>query len=57
MSKVLKMKFDISTIKHLGVNLYSTLPPILSELIANAWDADATEVTIYLNDQNEKNII
>ena len=51
------MKFDISTIKHLGVNLYSTLPPILSELIANAWDADATEVTIYLNDQNEKNII
>lgn len=53
----LKMKFDMNTIKHLGVNLYSTLPPILSELIANAWDADATEVNIYFNDKNNKNII
>lgn len=55
--KELVMKFDINTIKHLGVNLYSTLPPILAELIANAWDADATEVKIFLNDKDKKNII
>ncbi|WP_289103530.1 ATP-binding protein [uncultured Fusobacterium sp.] len=53
----LKMKFDINTIKHLGVMLYSNLPPVLAELVANSWDADATEVQVILNDENEKEII
>lgn len=56
-SQVLKMKFDINTIKHLGVMLYSTLPPVLAELVANSWDADATEVQVILNDETEKEII
>ena len=38
--------------------MYSTLPPVISELISNAYDADATEVKIYLNDKDqEKSII
>ena len=41
-----RMDFDISTIKHLGLQMYSTLPPVIGELVANAWDADATEVEI-----------
>lgn len=41
-----EMDFDIATIKHLGLQMYSTLPPVIGELVANAWDANATEVEI-----------
>ena len=41
-----RMEFDMSTIKHLGLQMYSTLPPVLAELVANAWDANATRVDI-----------
>ena len=41
-----QMKFDPGTIKHLGVKMYSTLPPVIGELVANAWDANATKVEI-----------
>jgi hypothetical protein len=40
------MEFDIGTIKHLGLQMYSTLPPVLAELVSNAWDAGATQVLI-----------
>lgn len=40
------MIFDPGTIKHLGLQMYSTLPPVLSELVSNAWDAGATEVNV-----------
>lgn len=53
-----KMQFDIGTIKHLGLQMYSTLPPVIGELVSNAWDADATFVKITIpmtaiNDQSE----
>lgn len=41
-----RMEFEMSTIKHLGLQMYSTLPPVIGELVANAWDANATGVTI-----------
>lgn len=54
----LKMTFDPNTIEHLGVRMYSTLPPVLAELIANAHDADAEHVSLTLNDAKaEKEII
>ncbi|CAC9621903.1 hypothetical protein [uncultured Gammaproteobacteria bacterium] len=40
------IKFDPQTIEHLGVKMYSTLPPVLAELISNAYDADAEKVSI-----------
>lgn len=40
------MEFDIYTIKHLGLQMYSTLPPVIGELVANAWDANATKIEI-----------
>lgn len=46
-----EMKFDIGTIKHLGLQMYSTLPPVIGELVANAWDADATRVDITIPDE------
>lgn len=42
------MKFDPKTIEHLGVRMYSTLPPAIAELISNAYDADASKVKIQL---------
>ncbi|MEK6760905.1 MAG: TIGR02391 family protein [Nanoarchaeota archaeon] len=44
----LVMKFDPLVIDDLGAKLYSTLPPIISELIANGYDACAEEVKIEL---------
>ncbi|EGT3624741.1 TIGR02391 family protein, partial [Morganella morganii] len=41
-----EMKFDPHTIEHLGVKMYSTLPPALAELISNAYDADAENVIL-----------
>ncbi len=46
MKNELEMRFDPKTIEHLGVKMYSTLPPALSELISNSYDADASKVDI-----------
>lgn len=55
--KKLTMTFSPNTIEHLGVRMYSTLPPVLAELIANAYDADAERVLLELKDANgEKEI-
>ena len=45
-----KMEFDIGTIKHLGLQMYSTLPPVIGELVANGWDANASKVEITIPD-------
>ena len=34
----LTMTFEANTIQHLGVKIYSNMPPVLAELIANAYD-------------------
>ncbi len=47
-----ELKFDPKTIEHLGVKMYSTLPPALAELISNAYDADAELVEITFHEQN-----
>jgi len=44
--KPFEMSFDISTIKHLGLQMYSTLPPVIGELVSNAWDANARVVRV-----------
>jgi uncharacterized protein (TIGR02391 family) len=46
------LKFDPHTIEHLGVKMYSTLPPALAELISNSYDADASKVSIDFFEQN-----
>jgi len=55
--KKLKLQFDIHTIEHLGVQMYKTLPPVLSELISNSYDADASSVVIVFDDSNENKTI
>lgn len=48
---------DINVINHLGVGLYSSTPAALTELVANAWDADAKEVTITISPDAKSIII
>lgn len=48
-----KMTLDLNVLNHLGLNLYSNTPAVLSEVIANAWDADATEVVINCNQEED----
>ncbi|WP_133000970.1 BbrUII/HgiDII family restriction enzyme [Luteimonas arsenica] len=41
-----ELQIDLSVLDHLGINLYSNVPAVMTEMVANAWDADATEVNI-----------
>lgn len=50
------MTVSLNVINHLGLNLYSNIPAVLSEAVANAWDADAKNVSITL-DAAEKCIV
>lgn len=55
----LTMTFDPHTIEHLGIKMYSVLPNAMAELIANAYDAEASNVYInlYDNDSGKKIVV
>jgi len=44
----LEMKVELAVIENLGLKMYVTLPPVISEIIANSWDADAHNVRVKL---------
>lgn len=48
-----KMTIDLSVLDHLGVGLYGNVPAVLSEAVANAWDADAENVCISINPKQD----
>lgn len=52
-----KMKISLNIVEHLGMNLYSNLSAVLSEIVANSWDADATEVRMNIDRVNKIEII
>ena len=37
-----EMTVDLNVLEHLGINLYSNIAAVLTEAVANAWDADAS---------------
>lgn len=49
----LVMQISLNVLEHLGINLYSNVPAVLSEIVANAWDADATEVKITFDKESD----
>lgn len=57
MNEKLTLKFELKTIQHLGLQMYSQIPAALAELVANAYDADASEVHIKLYDGDKKRIV
>ena len=42
----LELLISMSILEDLGINLYGNTPAVLSEVVANAWDADANVVRI-----------
>lgn len=53
MNEIYKMTVDLNVLDHLGINLYSNIAAVLTEAVANAWDADAKKVDIVI-DPNSK---
>lgn len=41
-----EMTVDLNVLEHLGINLYSNIAAVLTEAVANAWDADAENVMV-----------
>jgi hypothetical protein len=48
-----RFEVDLNVINHLGVGLYSSTPAALTELVANAWDADAENVWIEIKSDSD----
>lgn len=48
-----KMTVDLNVLDHLGINLYSNIAAVLTEAVANAWDADAQEVEILIDSEGQ----
>jgi hypothetical protein len=46
------MTLDLKVLDHLGINLYSNASAVLSEAVANSWDADASKVEIDTGDDS-----
>ena len=44
----LEMTFDINILEHLGLRMYTSLPAVVAEFIANAWDAGAKRVDVFV---------
>lgn len=49
MADIYKMTVDLNVLDHLGINLYSNIAAVLTEAVANAWDADAETVDIRID--------
>lgn len=48
------MTLSLNVLNHLGINLYSNAPAVISEVVANSWDADAKLVEINIDSKNKK---
>jgi len=55
--KPYKMSLSLNVLNHLGLTLYSNIPAVLSEVVANAWDADAEVVDVEIDADNNKIVI
>lgn len=53
----LRFRIELNVLNHLGIGLYSSTPAVVTEIISNAWDADADEVKITLDPDNDLVIV
>ncbi|MFG1785828.1 ATP-binding protein [Rhodococcus oryzae] len=51
------MSISLNVLNHLGLNLYSNVPSVLSEVVANAYDADAETVKVEIDHVRRQIII
>ena len=50
-------EISLSVLNHLGRNLYRSFMTVLGEAISNAWDADAENVRIYIDRDNNSFVV
>ena len=48
-----QISIDLNVLEHLGINLYSNVSAVLTEVVANAWDADASNVQIRIDPKHQ----
>jgi hypothetical protein len=51
------MTISLNVLNRLGIDLYSNVPAVPSEVVAHAWDADAHEVTIDIDQVKDQIIV
>lgn len=49
-----ELSLSLNVLNHLGLNLYSNVPAVLSEAVANAWDADAERVQVDIDSEADR---
>lgn len=52
-----ELEVTLHAVEDLGVRLYSSLPAVLSETVANAYDADANEIYLDIKKEDDEIII
>ena len=52
-----EMTLSLNVLRHLGFGLYSNIAAVLSEVVSNAWDADAENVSIFIDADKDRVII
>ncbi|GAA4039584.1 BbrUII/HgiDII family restriction enzyme [Parerythrobacter jejuensis] len=52
-----ELTISLNSLEHLGINLYSNMAAVLSEIVANAYDADAERVDISWDSARKKIVI
>ncbi len=52
-----EMTMSLNVLRHLGLGLYSNVAAVLSEVVANSWDADAKHVCISIDTENQTIVI
>src|SRR5690554_2407076 len=57
MSQNFTFNISLSVLNHLGRNLYRNFITVIGEAISNSWDADANNVWIYIDRENDSFII
>jgi hypothetical protein len=48
-ASVYSMRLDLNVLNHLGLRLYSNVAAVLSEAVANSWDADSPIVAVKID--------
>lgn len=53
----LRFQIELNVLNHLGIGLYSSTPAVVTEIISNAWDADAARVSITLAPDDDRIVV
>jgi len=51
-NKEFRFEFSLEVLNHLGRGLYRSFATVIAEAVSNAWDAEATQVDITINDKS-----